>query len=230
MLYFWSKNKKGEKMFELRKLPYDINAFGDFLSAETFNYHHGKHHQTYVNNLNNLVKGTEFENKDLIHIIKNSSGGIFNNAAQIYNHDFYFDCIKPKTGCGCNCDLDPELKKALEETFQSFENFKEEFIKGATAVFGSGWFWLVLDDKSKKLEFVSTSNAATPISNDKIPLLVVDVWEHAYYVDHHNARPVYLEKFFAHINWDFVAKAFSQALKEGMQAVKSYANVLHPTN
>ncbi|MBK1973556.1 superoxide dismutase [Fe] [Campylobacter sp. TTU-622] len=217
-------------MFELRKLPYDINDFGDFLSSETFNFHHGKHHQTYINNLNNLIKGTEFENRDLIHIIKNSNGGIFNNAAQVYNHDFYFDCIKPKLGCGCggNCEsLDEKLKEALEKEFDSLENFKAEFIKGATGVFGSGWFWLVYNTKNQKLEFTSTSNAATPITEDKVPLLVVDVWEHAYYIDHRNARPAYLEKFYAHINWSFVSKAYEWALKEGMNSVSFYANELH---
>lgn len=215
-------------MFELRKLRYDTNAFGDFLSVETFNYHHGKHHQTYVNNLNNLIKDTEFAGKDLVSIIKASSGGIFNNAAQVYNHDFYFDCITPKSGCSCGSCDEPNLKSALEKDFGSLDKFKEEFIKGATGVFGSGWFWLVYNSTNKKLELVATSNAATPITDEKIPLLVVDVWEHAYYVDHRNARPAYLEKFYAHINWDFVAKAYEWALKEGMYSVSFYANELHP--
>ncbi|TEY04608.1 superoxide dismutase [Fe] [Campylobacter sp. US33a] len=210
-------------MFELRQLPYDTNAFGDFLSAETFNYHHGKHHQTYVNNLNNLIKDTQFVGKELVDIIKTSNGGIFNNAAQVYNHDFYFDCITPNT-----CEVKGDLKAALEKEFGSLDNFKSEFIKGATGVFGSGWFWLVYNTKNQKLEFVGTSNAATPITEDKIPLLVVDVWEHAYYVDHRNARPAYLEKFYTHINWDFVAKAYEWALKEGMGSVSFYANELHP--
>ena len=147
-------------MFELRKLPYDTNAFGDFLSEKTFAYHHGKHHQTYVNNLNNFIKGTEFEGKDLVSIIKNSSAAIFNNAAQVYNHDFYFDCIQPKTSSFEG--ISDELKKAINAKFNSLDNFKDEFIKGATAVFGSCWFWLVLN-KNKELEFVNTSNAATPI-------------------------------------------------------------------
>lgn len=212
-------------MFELRKLPYDTGSFVNFLSPETFSYHHGKHHQTYVNNLNNLIKDTELENKDLVSIVRGSSGGIFNNAAQVYNHDFYFDCIQPKTSSSCE---NPNLKTALEREFGSFENFKAEFIKGATGVFGSGWFWLVYNTKNAKLEFVGTSNAATPITEDKVPLLVVDVWEHAYYIDHRNARPAYLEKFFNHINWDFVAKAYEWALKEGMHSVSFYANELHP--
>lgn len=213
-------------MFNLRTLRYDTNAFGDFLSQESFSYHYGKHHKTYVDNLNNFIKGTEFEGKDLVHIILNSSGAIFNNSAQIYNHDFYFDCIQPEA---CNePKLDEALKKAIDENFKSFANFKEEFIKGATGVFGSGWFWLVFDEKTKKLEFKSTSNAATPITEGKIPLLVVDVWEHAYYVDHRNARPAYLEKFFSHICWHFVGKAYEWALKEGKNSISFYANELHP--
>lgn len=114
-------------MFELRKLPYEADAFGDFLSAETFAFHHGKHHQTYVNNLNNLIKDTEFAGKDLVYIIQNSNGGVFNNAAQVYNHDFYFDCIKPKTCCGCGCSLSDEFKAAVEKDFGSMENLKENY-------------------------------------------------------------------------------------------------------
>ncbi|KAA6226462.1 MULTISPECIES: superoxide dismutase [Fe] [unclassified Campylobacter] len=216
-------------MFELRTLPYDTGSFVGFLSAETFSYHHGKHHQTYVNNLNNLISGNEFENKDLVSIIKGSSGGIFNNAAQVYNHDFYFDCIQPICKQPFE-DIRDDLKLAIEKDFGSLDNFKTEFIKGATGVFGSGWFWLVYNTKTKKLELVGTSNAATPIVDDKIPLLVVDVWEHAYYVDHRNARPAYLEKFFGHINWVFVSVSYEWALKEGMNSVSFYANKLHPIN
>lgn len=131
-------------MFELRKLPYDTNAFGDFLSAETFNYHHGKHHNTYVTNLNNLIKDTEFVGKDLVSIIKTSNGGVFNNAAQVYNHDFYFDCIKPSTGCGCggSCQsIDANLQAALEKEFGSLENFKAEIHQRC---YRSFWFRMVL--------------------------------------------------------------------------------------
>ncbi len=212
-------------MFELRKLPYDSSAFGDFLSEKTFAYHHGKHHQTYVNNLNNLIKDTEFQSKDLVSIIKSSKAAIFNNAAQVYNHDFYFDCIQPKNSSFE--ELSQDLKQALLSKFSSLENFKDEFIKGATGVFGSGWFWLVLN-KDKELDFITSSNANTPITDDNIPLLVVDVWEHAYYIDHQNARAEYLEKFFAHINWGFVSKAYEWAIKEGMNSVSFYANELHP--
>lgn len=206
-------------MFELRKLPYEKDSMGDFLSPVTFDYHYGKHHQTYVNNLNNLIKDTEFANSDLFDIITKSNGGLFNNAAQVYNHDFYWDCIAPKTS-----DMSADFKAALEKEFGSIESFKEKFLSSATTLFGSGWCWLVLDIASNKLEIVQTSNAATPITQNKVPLLVVDVWEHAYYVDHKNARPAYLEKFYSHINWNFVSQAYEWALKEGMGSVKYYIN------
>lgn len=209
-------------MFELRKLPYEKDAFGDFLSPLTFDFHYGKHHQTYVNNLNNLTKGNEFENAELYDIIKKSSGGVFNNAAQVYNHDFYWDCIAPKSS-----EMSAELKAAIEKEFGSVESFKEKFIQSATTLFGSGWCWLVFDPKSSKLEIVQTSNAATPITEDKVPLLVSDVWEHAYYIDHKNARPAYLEKFFSHINWAFVSSAFEWAQKEGTGSIRFYINSLH---
>lgn len=209
-------------MFNLRKLPYEKDAFGDFLSPITFDFHHGKHHQTYVNNLNNLIKGGEFENAGLYDIIKKSSGGIFNNAAQVYNHDFYWDCITPKSS-----ELSSELKGAIEAEFGSIDGFKEKFLAAATTLFGSGWCWLVYNTASKKLEIVQTSNAATPVTQDLIPLLVVDVWEHAYYVDHKNARPAYLEKFFAHINWAFVSAAYEWAVKNGVESIKFYINELH---
>lgn len=206
-------------MFELRQLPYEKDSMGDFLSPVTFEYHYGKHHQTYVNNLNNLIKDSEFANSDLFDIITKSSGGLFNNAAQVYNHDFYWDCIAPQTNSMSN-----SLKAALEKEFGSTESFKEKFLSSATTLFGSGWCWLVLDPTSNKLEIIQTSNAATPITQNKIPLLVVDVWEHAYYVDHKNARPAYLEKFYSHINWEFVSQAYEWALKEGMGSVKYYIN------
>ncbi len=210
-------------MFELRKLPYDKNSMGDFLSPTTFEYHYGKHHQTYVNNLNNLIKGTEFENADLYEIITKANGGLFNNAAQVYNHDFYWDCITPKA-----TTRSAEFDSAINAEFGSLDGFKEKFLSLATTLFGSGWCWLVLDPASKKLEIVQTSNAATPITQNKVPLLVVDVWEHAYYVDHKNARPAYLEKFFNHINWEFVSEAYNYALKEGINSIKHYINVYVP--
>lgn len=207
-------------MFNLRKLPYDKSAFsGVFISDKTFDYHYEKHHQTYINNLNNLIKGTEFENKSLYDIVLNSSGGIFNNAAQVYNHDFYWDCISPNKTAPSK-----ELESALNEAFGG--NFKETFINSATTLFGSGWCWLVVDE-NKKLKIVQTSNAATPPINKQIPILVVDVWEHAYYIDYKNARPKYLEEFYSNINWDFVSTAYEWALKEGMVSVKFYMNDIH---
>ena len=204
-------------MFELRKLPYDKNSMEDFLSPVTFDFHYGKHHQTYVNNLNNLIKDTEFANSSLFDIIKQSNGGIFNNAAQVYNHDFYWDCIAPQS-----TPKSKELEEAINANFGSFESFKEKFITSATTLFGSGWCWLVYDIASKKFEIMQTSNAATPITQNKIPLLVVDVWEHAYYIDHKNARPAYLEKFFNHINWAFVSEAYEWAKKQGVDSVRYY--------
>lgn len=207
-------------MFNLRKLPYDKNAFtGEFISDRTFDYHHEKHHQTYVNNLNNLIKGTEFENKSLYDIVMNASGGMFNNAAQIYNHDFYWDCINPK-----KTNMSPDLQEAIKKHFG--DNFKDKFLNSATTLFGSGWCWLVVNE-NKQLEIIQTSNADAPIKHNKIPILVVDVWEHAYYIDYKNARPKYLEEFYAHINWEFVSQAYEWALKEGMDSVKFYINDIH---
>ncbi|QCD51782.1 superoxide dismutase [Fe] [Campylobacter sp. RM16192] len=204
-------------MFNLRKLPFDPKS-NAVVSEETCSYHHGKHHQTYVTNLNNLIKGTEFENSGLYEIISKSSGSIFNNAAQVYNHDFYWDCIAKKS------DMSDELKARLQK---DLPNFKEEFLKSATTLFGSGWAWLVYSPKSDKLEIIQTSNAQTPVTVGLIPLLVVDVWEHAYYVDHRNARAAYLEKFYENINWDFVSAAYEWALKEGVNSVKFYIGELH---
>ncbi len=215
-------NLLGETMFELRKLPYNKDSFGDFLSASTFDYHHGKHHQTYINNLNNLIKGTQFENAELYDIIKQSNGGLFNNAAQVYNHDFYWDCITPSQS-----QISQELQSALQADFGGVDGFKEKFIQVATTLFGSGWCWLVFNPSTSKLEIIQTSNAQTPVSEDKIPVLVVDVWEHAYYIDHKNARPAYLEKFFSHINWEFASQAYEWAKKEGVGSVRFYINGIH---
>lgn len=206
-------------MFNLRKLPFDP-ASNAIVSSDTCSYHYGKHHQAYVTNLNNLVKGTEFEKSGLYEILMNSSGGIFNNAAQVYNHDFYWDCVAKKS------DMSAEFKARLEK---DIPNFKEEFLKAATTLFGSGWAWLVYNPGADKLEIVQTSNAATPPTTGLVPLLVVDVWEHAYYIDHKNARPAYLEKFYENINWDFVSVAYEWALKEGLGSVKFYINDVHPS-
>ncbi len=186
-------------MFELPKLPYEKNALEPYISAETLEYHYGKHHQAYVTNLNNLIVWTEFENMSLEEIIKKSIAGIFNNAAQVWNHTFYWNCLSPNAWGVAN----GEVSKLIDRDFWSFENFKEKFSLSAIWNFGSGWTWLVLNS-DLKLEIYNTSNAATTLTTDKKSLLVVDVWEHAYYIDTRNARPKYLENFWNLVNWDFV--------------------------
>jgi len=186
-------------MFELPKLPYEKNALEPYISAETLEYHYGKHHQAYVTNLNNLTAWTEFENMSLEEIIKKSSAGIFNNAAQVWNHTFYWNCLSPNAWGVAN----GEISKMIDRDFWSFETFKEKFSASAIWNFGSGWTWLVLNTEWK-LEIYNTSNAATTLTTDKKALLVVDIWEHAYYIDTRNARPKYLENFWNLVNWDFV--------------------------
>ncbi len=187
----------------LPALPYEINALAPHISQETLEFHHGKHHQTYVTNLNNLIPGTEFENLSLEEIVKKSSGGIFNNAAQVWNHSFYWNCLKPNGGG----QPSGQLAAAINATFGSFDKFKEEFSKTAITTFGSGWAWLV-KNADGSLALVSTSNAATPLTTGQTSLLTCDVWEHAYYVDYRNARPKYVEAFWNVVNWDFVAQNF----------------------
>ena len=209
-------------MFKLRDLPYKRDSFGDFLSDKTFDYHYDKHHQAYITNLNNLTAGGEFENAELYDIITKSSGGIFNNAAQVYNHDCDWDSISSE-----KIDASAELKRKIEADFGSFESFKDSFIKSATTLFGSGWCWLVLNTDSNKLEIIQTSNANTPVTNKMVPILVCDVWEHAYYIDFKNARAGYLEKFWSFINWKFVSEAYEWAEKEGINSVRFYTNSIH---
>ncbi|MFC4892270.1 superoxide dismutase [Pseudofrancisella aestuarii] len=185
--------------FELPKLPYAEDALAPVISKETIEYHYGKHHQTYVTNLNKLVAGSEFEGQRLEDIIRSSSGGLFNNAAQVYNHTFYWNCLTPK-----KTELSSQLKAALIEVWGSVDKFKEEFAAAAVATFGSGWAWLVKNSEGK-LEIVTTSNAGCPITDNKTPLLTFDVWEHAYYIDYRNARPKYVESLWGIVNWDFVS-------------------------
>jgi Fe-Mn family superoxide dismutase len=189
--------------FELPELPYAKDTLAPHISEETLEYHYGKHHQTYVTNLNNLISGTEFENMSLEEIIKNSSGGIFNNAAQVWNHTFYWNSLSPNGGG------EPEggLANAINRTFGSFEEFKEAFTKCAVTTFGSGWAWLV-KNADGSLALVSTSNAGCPLTEGQTPILTCDVWEHAYYIDYRNARPKYLEAFWNLVNWDFAAKNY----------------------
>jgi Fe-Mn family superoxide dismutase len=188
----------------LPPLPYAMDALQPHISKETLEFHYGKHHQAYVTNLNNLIKGTEFENLSLEEIVKKSSGGVFNNAAQVWNHTFYWNCMAPNAGgapTGAVAD-------AINAKFGSFDNFKAEFTKSCVGNFGSGWTWLV-KKADGSVEIVNTSNAATPLTGTDKPLLTCDVWEHAYYVDYRNARPKYVEMFWNLVNWDFVAKQFA---------------------
>ena len=188
--------------FELPALPYAINALEPHISQETLEYHHGKHHNAYVVNLNNLVPGTEFEGKSLEEIIKTSNGGIFNNAAQIWNHTFYWHCLSPNGGG----EPTGALAEAINKAFGSFAEFKDAFTKSAIGNFGSSWTWLV-KKADGSLAIVNTSNAGCPLTEaGTTPLLTVDLWEHAYYIDYRNLRPKYMETFWALVNWEFVAK------------------------
>ena len=188
---------------KLPDIPYDKSALEPHISAETLDYHYGKHHQTYVTNLNNLIKGTEFEDSSLEDIVKKASGGLFNNAAQVWNHTFYWNCLSPNGGGAAS----GALADAINESFGSFDEFKTQFSQTAITTFGSGWAWLV-KDSGGSLALASTSNAGTPMTDGKTPLLTCDVWEHAYYVDYRNARPKYVESFWNIVNWDFVSQNF----------------------
>lgn len=185
--------------FELPKLPYALDALEPHISKETLEYHYGKHHQTYVNTLNTLIEGTEFENATLEEIILKSSGPTFNNAAQVWNHTFYWESLKPQGGGEATGKIAEEINKK----WGSFEAFQKEFDKCATGTFGSGWAWLVKNEDGS-IELVSTSNAGNPMTEGQTPLLTCDVWEHAYYIDYRNSRPNYLEHFWQLINWDKV--------------------------
>ena len=189
---------------KLPELPYAMDALAPTISKETLEYHYGKHHQTYVTNLNNLIKGTEFEDMSLEDIIKKSSAGIFNNAAQIWNHTFYWN------GLSSNGGGEPagDLAGAINTAFGSFAEFKEKFATSAATNFGSGWTWLVKNSDGS-VEIVNTSNAGCPLTDGKTPLLTCDVWEHAYYIDFRNARPKYVEAFWGLVNWDFAANNYA---------------------
>ncbi len=192
--------------FELPNLPYARNALEPHISENTLNYHHGKHHQAYVTNLNNLISGSDLANKSLEEIIKishadKSKTGIFNNAAQVWNHTFYWHSMKPTGGSKPS----GAVLKHIEADFGSYENFVTEFKNAGATQFGSGWAWLVLD--AGKLKIIKTGNAETPLTTTAKPLMTMDVWEHAYYLDFQNARPTYIDTFLNHlVNWDFVAQ------------------------
>lgn len=189
----------------LMDLPFGLSALEPYISKETLEYHHGKHHAGYVNNLNRLIKNTKYENMDLEAIIKSSEGGIFNNSAQVYNHNFYFEGI-----CEAKSNPSEAFTSAVVKHFDSMEQFKELFLDAAASLFGSGWVWLC-KDKEGQLLIKSYSNAGNPLLEDLTPLLTCDVWEHAYYIDYRNARAEYLKKWWELINWDFVSQNFQNA-------------------
>lgn len=191
-------------MFELPKLPYELDALQPYISKETLEYHYGKHHQAYVTNLNNLIKDTEFASMSLEDIIMKSSGGMFNNAAQVWNHTFYWHCMTPKS----SGQPSGALADAINKKWGSFDEFKKAFTQSAISCFGSGWTWLVKNPQGE-LEIMNTSNAALPMKDGKKALLTCDVWEHAYYIDYRNLRAKYVENFWQLANWDFVAANFA---------------------
>ena len=191
--------KENIMAFTLPALPYAKNALEPHISAETIEYHYGKHHHTYVINLNKLTEGTDYENKTLEDVIKTSKGGIFNNAAQVWNHSFYWNSLSPQGGG----EPTGVLAEAINKSFGSFSLFKEKFTETAIKTFGSGWAWLV-KNPDNSLALISTSNAETPLTQNVQPLMTCDVWEHAYYIDYRNARPEYLKAFWQLVNWRFV--------------------------
>ena len=191
--------------FELPALPYDKSALEPHISAETLEFHHGKHHATYVTKLNGLIEGTDLEGKSLEEIIRSSEGGVFNNAAQVWNHTFYWNSLSPNGGG----EPSGALADAINAKWGSFAEFKDAFNDKAVNNFGSSWTWLV-KTADGSLDIVNTSNAATPITEDGVtPVLTVDLWEHAYYIDYRNVRPEYLKGFWSLVNWDFASKNFA---------------------
>jgi Fe-Mn family superoxide dismutase len=191
-------------MINLPKLPFDDDELEPFISEETIEYHYYKHHATYLNKLNELIRGTKYDELPLSSIIRDSDGAIFNNAAQVFNHSFYWSSLSKK-----RMEPSDALLNKIRNDFGSLESLKEEFIKEGSSLFGSGWVWLVRNSNGK-LSLKQTQNAETPLSSNLIPLFVCDVWEHAYYIDYRNARPKYLEEFWSHINWDFVSEAYAK--------------------
>ncbi len=191
---------------QLPDLPYSLDALEPYISKETLKYHHGKHHAGYINKLNNAIAGTEYSGKSLEQIIATAEGSVFNNAAQVWNHTFYWQCLGPAT----KGELENEIGSAIERDFASPDDFKQRFTEAATSLFGSGWTWLVINPKSE-LEIVNTENADTPLRHGQVPLLTCDVWEHAYYLDYQNARPEYLQAFWKLVNWEFVNRQYLTA-------------------
>ncbi len=194
--------------FELPPLPYEKNVLEPYISVKTLEFHHGKHHQVYITNLNNLIQGTKFENADLETIIKIGEGPIFNNAAQIWNHTFYFEGLKPRN----NNVLKSPFTEALNESFGSATFLKDTFINHAVSLFGSGWIWLVWNPKGS-MEIIQESNAGNPLRRGLIPLLTCDVWEHAYYLDYQNRRHDYLQAFWKLVNWELIEKRYNECFQ-----------------
>ena len=191
--------------FKQDDLPYDLSALNPFVSEEQMDYHYNKHHAAYFNNLNKLVADTPDADKSLREVTISSSGGIFNNAAQAWNHSFFWDCMSPAGGGAAKGDL----LQAIERDFGSLDAFKEQFSVSAATLFGAGWAWLAKDDAGK-LEIMALSNADTPLKHGKEPILTLDVWEHAYYIDYRNLRPKFIEGFWDVVNWDFVQQCYSK--------------------
>jgi Fe-Mn family superoxide dismutase len=191
-------------MIALPDLPYAEDALSPYISAETIQFHYGKHHKAYVANLNNMIQGTEFENLELVPIVRRSSGKIFNNAAQVWNHNFYWHCLTP----GSTRHPGAKLGDAIKKAFGSYEEFQKQFTACALTTFGSGWAWLV-KKPSGALDIRSTSNAEPAFLNGDVPLLTCDVWEHAYYIDYRNDRATYLKFYWDIVNWDFAEQNLS---------------------
>ena len=191
-------------MITLPELPYSNNALSPYISEDTLNYHYGKHHKTYADKLNGLIQGTELVDKSLEEIILTTNGAIFNNAAQVWNHSFYWQCLSEKH----HQEPTGPLLKAIEDAFGDYASFKETFSTKAAGIFGSGWCWLVLNPEDFSLQILETSNAETPLTKALIPLLTCDVWEHAYYLDTQNQRPKYIENYWNIVNWEFVSNQF----------------------
>jgi Fe-Mn family superoxide dismutase len=183
---------------QLPDLPYATDALEPHISAETLDFHHGKHHQTYVTKLNELIAGTEYGDLPLEEIIKRASGGTFNNAAQTWNHSFYWNCLSPNGGGAPT----GKIAEAIDASWGSFDKFKGELTQSAATNFGSGWTWLARNEQGG-LEILNTSNAGNPLTDGKTPILTIDVWEHAYYIDYRNARPKYIEAYWQLVNWEF---------------------------
>lgn len=201
-----TKKRDKNMAITLPDLPYAQDALEPHISANTLSFHYGKHHNAYVTNLNKLIEGTEFANASLEEIVTKSDGGVFNNAAQVWNHTFYWNSMKPNGGG----TPEGELANKINEAFGSFDNFKSEFANAAATQFGSGWAWLVLD--GNELKIVKTGNAETPLTKGQTPLLTIDVWEHAYYLDFQNKRPDYIQTFLNSLaNWDFAAENLANA-------------------